>query len=98
MNRNPERNEVESKGREWFVYILLCQRNGSFYVGITPDVDGRLKLHQRGKASKHTRENGPVRLVYSRKYQNKSEARKREIQIKGWSREKKEKLISGEWK
>ncbi len=41
---------------------------------------------------------GPFDLVYvSNEFPGKSEARKREEQIKGWSREKKEKLIFGEW-
>jgi len=42
---------------------------------------------------------GPFVLVYvSKEFPNKSLARKREIQIKKWTRDKKEKLISGEWK
>jgi predicted GIY-YIG superfamily endonuclease len=45
------------------------------------------------------KQQGPFELIYTSNYfPNKSEARKRETQIKGWSREKKEKLINGEWK
>ena len=44
------------------------------------------------------RQQGPFTLVYkSNSYISKSIAREREIQIKKWSREKKEKLINGEW-
>ena len=44
------------------------------------------------------KQRGPFELVYkSKPYENKSGARKRESQIKKWRREKKEKLINGEW-
>jgi len=44
------------------------------------------------------KQQGPFTLVYiSTQFSNKSQARKREIQLKKWSREKKEKLINGEW-
>lgn len=76
----------------WFVYILLC-RDNSYYVGITPNVKRRLQLHNSGKGAQYTRIRLPVSLLYQEKYQHKSEARKREIQLKGWSRKKKEMLI-----
>jgi predicted GIY-YIG superfamily endonuclease len=79
----------------WSVYILLCSNN-SYYVGISPDVDKRVILHNLGLSAKHTSDDLPVKLIYQHKFTNKSEARKREIQIKGWSRIKKEKLIKGE--
>jgi putative endonuclease len=80
-----------------YVYILRCADN-SFYVGIAPNVIKRVMLHNLGKGANHTKNHRPVVLVYSKQYPNKSEARKREIQIKNWTREKKEKLISGEYK
>jgi len=78
----------------WFTYILLCSDN-SYYVGITNDLKRRLILHNTGKGSKYLLPKLPVTLVYSEKHINKSEARKREIQLKGWTRVKKEKLIKG---
>ncbi len=80
----------------WFVYIVRCSDN-SYYVGITPDVARRIILHNTGDGAEHAKIHRPVTLLYSKQYQNKSEARKREIQIKGWSRLKKEKLINGEY-
>jgi len=45
------------------------------------------------------KQQGPFDLIYvSKEFPDKSSARKREAQIKKWSREKKEKLINGEWK
>lgn len=80
----------------WFVYIVRCS-DGSYYPGISPDVGKRVKLHNSGKGSHYTAAHRPVVLVYAKKFLSKSEARKREIQIKGWSRQKKEKLIRGEF-
>jgi putative endonuclease len=62
----------------WYVYI--CDKKGQFYTGITTDLDHRMKQH---KAS----------LLYSRAYEDKHEAAKRERQIKGWRRVKKLSLI-----
>lgn len=81
----------------WFTYILLCNDN-SYYVGITNDIEKRMILHNTGKGSKYLISKLPAKLIYSEKYINKSEARKREIQLKGWSRIKKEKLIKGLFK
>jgi len=88
----------ESKTPIWYVYIAKAN-TGRYYVGITTDAGERIKKHNSGNGSQFARDQGPFTLEYvSPKYPNKSEARKREIQLKGWSRNKKEKLISGEWK
>lgn len=81
---------------KYFVYILCCC-DGSYYVGYTYDVDQRLKEHGLGRASKWTTERLPVRLVYSEEHDSEISAMKREQQIKGWNRNKKEKLIKGDW-
>jgi putative endonuclease len=78
----------------WFVYILLC-KNGSYYVGVATDVDDRVKEHNTGQGSKFTRDRTPVKLVYTEEYEDYKSARKREVQLKGWRREKKEWLING---
>ena len=72
-----------------WVYILKSLKDGRFYIGSTPDLDDRLKRHSEGrvKATKHRR---LLELVYSEKYSNLAEARKREYQIK---REKSRKYI-----
>ena len=78
----------------WFVYILQC-RDNSFYIGITNDIPKRIILHNSGKGSKYVRSKLPAKLIYSEEYNSKSEARKREIQLKGWTRNKKKLLIEG---
>lgn len=81
----------------WYTYIAKA-RTGRYYTGITNDPCKRIEKHNSGKGSLMAVQQGPFDLVYvSNEFPGKSEARKREEQIKGWSREKKEKLIFGEW-
>ncbi|MBC8062712.1 MAG: GIY-YIG nuclease family protein [Clostridiaceae bacterium] len=77
-----------------YVYILECS-DSSLYAGYTIDLDKRLKVHNQGKGSKYTRVRLPVKLVYNEKFENKSDALKREYQIKQLTRKKKEELIQG---
>ncbi|PIY88803.1 MAG: hypothetical protein COY73_02695 [Candidatus Nealsonbacteria bacterium CG_4_10_14_0_8_um_filter_37_14] len=84
--------------RSWYIYLAKA-KTGRYYTGITTAPQGRIIKHNKGKGSRLARQQGPFVLIYTSKpFPNKSEARKREIQIKGWSRRKKEKLINGEWK
>jgi putative endonuclease len=76
----------------WYLYLLRC-RNGSLYTGITTNIPARLKAHQSGKGAKYTRAFGPVSLVYTKKMRTGTLARKKEAEIKGWSKEKKERLV-----
>lgn len=78
----------------WSVYVLLC-KDRSFYTGITNNIQERLTEHNRGLGARYTLIRKPVELIYSENDYDKSGARKREIQIKGWTRIKKEKLING---
>jgi putative endonuclease len=81
----------------WFVYIARAKTN-RYYTGITTNPEMRIEKHNKGKGSQFARDQGPFSLAYvSPPFFSKSEARKREIQIKGWNREKKDKLIDGKW-
>jgi len=81
----------------WYVYIARA-RTGRYYVGITTDPEERIAEHNRGDGSRFAINQGPFFLAYtSTAFPDKSSARKREAQIKRWTREKKEKLIQGEW-
>lgn len=77
-----------------WVYILRL-RSGGLYVGATTNLDGRLKDHLKGIGARATSLDQPVELAYSELYENFSEARMREAQVKRWTRSKKEALISG---
>jgi putative endonuclease len=56
----------------------------------------RFQDHCSGKACRTTKLDTPLALVYSEDYQTNSEARKRETQIKRWTKVKKEALIAGD--
>ena len=72
----------------WFVYVLLCE-DGSFYTGVTNNLEKRFLDHKNGKGGYYTRSHKPIRLVYSEELPTHSAALKREAEIKDWSREKK---------
>ena len=81
----------------WYVYIAKA-KTGFYYTGITTNPGKRILKHNIGKGSLMGVQQGPFTLVYtSQPFNNKSEARLREVQIKRWSRVKKEKLIKREW-
>ena len=77
---------------QWTLYILKC-KDDSYYTGITNDIQKRISDHENGKGAKYTRGRGPFKIVYQEPAENRSEASKREIEIKKLSRIKKEKLI-----
>jgi len=76
----------------WF-YILRL-KSGQLYIGSTTDLDQRYKDHCSGKACRTTQLDPPLALLYSEKLENFSDARKREAQVKRWSRAKKEALVA----
>ena len=79
---------------KYFTYILECA-DGSYYVGCTNNLDKRLKEHNESKWGAHyTKMRRPVELRYSEQFTTLKEARRREIELKGWRREKKLNLIN----
>ena len=76
----------------YFVYILQCE-SGNYYTGITTDLHRRFKEHLNKKGAAYTRADKPVKIVYYEVCDNRSEAQKREAEIKSWRRKKKEVLI-----
>ncbi|OGJ56708.1 hypothetical protein A3D88_00705 [Candidatus Peribacteria bacterium RIFCSPHIGHO2_02_FULL_52_16] len=80
--------------RKYYVYILLCS-DDSYYTGVTNDFERRLREHTYGRDENcYTYYKRPVKLVYVATYQYILDAIAREKQIKGWSRQKKEALIT----
>jgi putative endonuclease len=77
---------------KWYVYILECN-DGTYYTGITNDLDKRIQAHNDGKGAKYTRSRVPVQLVWFVESENRSEATSKEFQIKKLTRKKKEILI-----
>ena len=79
-----------------FVYILLCA-DGSYYTGSTKNINKIIQQHQNGHGANHTAKRLPISLVYLEEFTTIAEAFKREKQIQGWSRKKKEALIEGKF-
>ena len=66
---------------KWYVYIVECA-DGSLYTGITTDVRRRLLEHNFSfKAAKYTRSRRPVRMMWTKECENRSEASKEEYRI-----------------
>jgi putative endonuclease len=77
-----------------YLYIARCLDN-SLYIGVCNNIEQRIKRHNAGLGSAWIKQHGLAKVVYLEEYQNYSEAHKRELQIKKWSRIKKEHLIKG---
>ncbi|MBU2103881.1 GIY-YIG nuclease family protein [Patescibacteria group bacterium] len=77
----------------WHVYILTCA-DGTLYTGCTTDLLRRTQEHnQSDKGAKYTKARRPVTLAYSEQFQTRSEASKREAELKKLSRKEKLTLI-----
>lgn len=78
----------------YYIYILFSEKLNKYYVGYTANIQDRLYKHN----NKHLGFSNAAKdwiLKYSEKYQTKSDAMKREKEIKKWkSRIKIEKLIN----
>ena len=73
----------------WQVYIVKCS-DSTFYTGITTNLKRRIDEHNNSPlGAKYTRGRRPVKLVYSKKFKNKSLATKEEARIKKLSRKEK---------
>ena len=77
----------------YYLYILKCA-DKTLYTGITVDLKRRTAEHNNSKlGAKYTRARRPVKLVYSKRFRNRSSASKEESRIKNLSREEKLELI-----
>ncbi len=81
-----------AEGSTWSCYMVRC-RDGAFYIGIATDVEERVKRHNWGVGPKFTAKRRPVELVWSECCGSCDVARRREKEIKGWSRTKKFELV-----
>ncbi len=81
----------------YWVYIIQCL-DLSYYTGHTSNLDKRNLYHKSGIGAVWTLKHPIDKLVYCEEHDSLEETIKREKQIKKWSRIKKEKLITGEWK
>ncbi len=78
-----------------WVYILRCA-DGSYYTGVTSNIEQRLNQHYHGKVG-YTASRKPFALVWSDAFANIDDAIAFEKRVKGWTRAKKEALMRGDW-
>lgn len=76
----------------YFCYIVECA-DGTYYTGWTTNPERRTRQHNRGRGAKYTRQHGPVRLVYVESLPDRSQAMRREHEIKALKRTQKQRLI-----
>lgn len=67
--------------KKYYTYIILTENN-TLYCGYTDNVEKRFQAHLEGKGAKYTRANKPVKVVYEKEFESKSEAMKEEARIK----------------
>ncbi|MBT3394803.1 MAG: GIY-YIG nuclease family protein [Waddliaceae bacterium] len=81
-----------SEENEWTVYIIETVL-GRLYTGITTDISRRFQEHFGSKGAKFFRSDAPKKVVFQEKHKNRSQATKRELEIKKMSKQEKNRLI-----
>jgi putative endonuclease len=79
-----------------YLYMLKCS-DGSYYVGSTRNLDARMSQHDAGNGSAYTSARMPVELVFAAEFDSVREAWEMERRVHGWSRAKRQALITSDW-
>ncbi|MGZ3656117.1 MAG: GIY-YIG nuclease family protein [Bdellovibrionota bacterium] len=72
--------------------MIECE-DGSVYTGIAVDVKGRYAKHSSGKGARYTRSHPPKRLIFQKRYRDRSSASKAEYRMKQLSAAEKWALV-----
>jgi len=78
----------------YFVYILANWDDSVLYIGVTSNLERRLFEHRNGLVEGFTKKYNVHKLVYFEHTNDVYSAISREKQLKKWSRDKKNTLIS----
>lgn len=65
----------------WWLYLIECG-DGTWYAGITNDVDARVRAHAAGTGARYTRGRGPLALLAQRAYPDRAAASRAEYRLK----------------
>ncbi len=93
----PNGQPATPTGRWWAVYIIESV-SGKLYTGITTDIARRFEEHASDpkKGARFFRTSGPKKIVHTETGLTRSEAGKREAEIKRMTRRDKLKLVSAQ--
>lgn len=83
---------MKNVDKSCFTYMLRCA-DGSLYTGWTNDLKKRVKTHKSGKGGRYTHSHLPVELVYYETFETRTEAMRREVELKQLSKVEKEELV-----
>ncbi len=73
--------KTNSPSADWILYLLECE-NGSYYAGITTDLERRFAEHVFGVGARYTRSNPPLRVVAVKEFPDRSSASRAEAALK----------------
>ena len=73
----------------YYIYILVNKDNNVMYIGITNNLHRRLREHRNEETEGFTKKYHLHKLVYFEKFSSPQAAIKREKEIKGWTRKRK---------
>ena len=78
----------------YYVYIMSNANDTTLYIGVTNDIERRVKEHRSGQIPGFTQKYNCCKLVYYETYSDIDQAIEREKKLKKWRREKKDRLIN----
>ncbi len=82
--------------RTYYVYMLRCI-DGTFYTGMTNDIERRYAEHCAGETPSYTSTRRPLRLVYVGEFDHPHDAIAFEKRLQKWSHKKKRAFADGDW-
>ncbi len=78
----------------YYVYILTTKNNKMLYIGVTNDLQRRLYEHKNKMLDGFSKKYNIDKLIHYEEFQYIDDAISREKQLKGWTRIKKDNLIT----
>ena len=91
---------MSNPSHQYYVYMLTNWNNKVLYIGVTGNLSKRIEQHKSKTVDGFTKKYNVNKLVYYEVFREVKDAIKCEKVLKGWSREKKNRLVSSknpEW-
>lgn len=85
---------MHQHGKIYYVYILTNWNNKVMYIGVTSNLQQRIHQHKNKLIDGFTKKYNVNKLVYYESTEDVTSAINREKQLKGWTRKKKNNLIT----